>query len=106
LDGDVLSVYFSRSGDLPESILLSRAVLTGDWKSWRMSSLVRVLEPELDYEGANMPLKSPTNQDMRKLPRPLFRELRDPCIFQEAGKAYLLYSVAGERGIAIAELNE
>lgn len=38
------------------------------------------------------------------MPRPLFRELRDPCIFREEGRTYLLYSVAGERGIAGAEL--
>ena len=31
-------------------------------------------------------------------------QLRDPCIFQDEGRTYLLYSVAGEHGIAIAEL--
>jgi hypothetical protein len=30
--------------------------------------------------------------------------LRDPCIFQEEGKTYLFYSIAGEMGIAMAEL--
>ena len=38
------------------------------------------------------------------MPRPLFRELRDPCIFREDGRTYLFYIVAGERGIAGAEL--
>jgi hypothetical protein len=38
------------------------------------------------------------------IPRPLFRELRDPCIFREDSRTYLLYVVAGERGIAGAEL--
>ena len=32
------------------------------------------------------------------------RELRDPAIFEDNGKTYLLYSVSGELGIAIAEL--
>jgi hypothetical protein len=32
------------------------------------------------------------------------RQLRDPAIFTEDGRTYLLYSVAGESGIAIAEL--
>jgi hypothetical protein len=32
------------------------------------------------------------------------RQLRDPAIFPENGKTYLLYSIAGENGIAIAEL--
>jgi len=31
-------------------------------------------------------------------------DLRDPAIFEEYGRIYLLYSVAGESGIAIAEL--
>jgi hypothetical protein len=34
------------------------------------------------------------------------RQLRDPAIYQEDGRTYLLYSVAGEHGIAIAELLE
>ena len=29
--------------------------------------------------------------------------LRDPAVFVEAGRVFLLYSVAGEAGIAIAE---
>jgi len=32
-------------------------------------------------------------------------QLRDPAIYQEGDKTYLLYSVAGESGIAIAEIN-
>jgi hypothetical protein len=30
--------------------------------------------------------------------------MRDPAIFQEGGRTYLLYSVAGESGIAITEI--
>jgi hypothetical protein len=32
--------------------------------------------------------------------------VRDPGIFREGGDTYLLYSVAGEYGIAIARLME
>lgn len=31
-------------------------------------------------------------------------QLRDPGIFQENGKVYLLYSTCGEQGLALAEL--
>jgi len=31
-------------------------------------------------------------------------QLRDPAIFEEDGRILLLYAVAGESGIAIAEL--
>jgi hypothetical protein len=106
IDGDVLTVFFSRGGDLPEHIMCAQAVLTGDWKTWRLSPLVTVLMPTMDYEGGNMPLKAPTNQGMQQMSRPLFRELRDPYIFREDGKTYLLYSVAGERGIAGAILRD
>ena len=33
-------------------------------------------------------------------------QLRDPAIFEEGGRTYLLYAVAGEEGIALAELEE
>lgn len=104
INGDVLTVYFSRGGDLPEHLMCAEARLTGDWKTWRLSRPVTVLRPEMDYEGANMPLGPPTNQGMQKMPRPLFHELRDPCVFRAEGKTYLFYSVAGERGIAGARL--
>lgn len=32
-------------------------------------------------------------------------QLRDPAIFEERGRTYLLYAVSGERGIAISELS-
>lgn len=54
----------------------------------------------MDYEGANLPLL-PSKRGIAQEP---VGQLRAPCIFEEAGKTYLLYSVAGERGIAIAEL--
>jgi hypothetical protein len=31
-------------------------------------------------------------------------QLRDPAIFEEDGRTFLLYAVAGESGIAIAEV--
>jgi hypothetical protein len=31
-------------------------------------------------------------------------ELRDPAIYEEDGRLYLLYAAAGEQAIAIAEL--
>ncbi|MSU50822.1 MAG: DUF1961 family protein [Opitutus sp.] len=106
IDGNVLTVFFSRGGDLPEHIMCAQASLTGDWKTWRLSPPVTVLLPEMDYEGVNLPLGTPTNQGMQKMPRSLFRELRDPCIFRDDGKTYLLYSVAGEGGIAGAVLRD
>ena len=32
-------------------------------------------------------------------------QLRDPAIYEEDDRVYLLYAVAGERGIALAEVH-
>jgi hypothetical protein len=102
LDGKILSVFFSRVGDTPERILVSRAELTGPHTSWRLSAPQEVLRPETDYEGGKLPLK-PSRGGLVNVP---VRQLRDPAIFREGGRTYLLYAVAGEHGIAIAELKE
>jgi hypothetical protein len=98
--GDVLQVFYTNAGDCPERILLSTIQLTADWTTWTCSEPVTVLEPETSYEGADLPLvpsqRGPVDEPVR--------QLRDPCIYEENGRTYLLYSVAGERGIAIAEL--
>jgi len=52
-------------------------------------------------EGALLP-QEPSARDLA--PRPV-RQLRDPAIFTDEGSTYLLYSVAGESGIAIAQLH-
>ena len=100
LRGDTLSVYYSRIGDCPERILVSHIALTPDWTTWRASDPEDVLRPDKDYEGGRLPLK-PSQTSLA--PGPV-RELRDPAIFREGDRTYLLYSVAGESGIAIAEL--
>lgn len=100
LDGSVLSVFYSEVGDNPERIKLSKVELTPDWMHWRKSEPVTVIEPETDYEGACLP---PEPSVRGWAPRRV-RQLRDPAIYREGSKTYLLYSVAGEAGIAIAEL--
>src|SRR5262245_2320678 len=55
LDGPILSVFYTNAGACPERILLSTIDLTPDWRSWVASAPVVVLEPELDYEGGNLP---------------------------------------------------
>ncbi len=97
---DDLLVFWSRVGDCPERILCSRIGLRGDWTSWRAGPALEVLEPGEPWEGADLPLE-PSVRGWVDEP---VRQLRDPAVFEEDGRAYLLYSVAGESGIAIAEL--
>lgn len=98
--GATISVFYSRGGDCPERILMSEMDLSGDWRSWTLGEPVDVLTPAETYEGAQLALE-PSSFGAIHEPA---RQLRDPAIFEENAKRYLLYSVAGERGIAIAEL--
>ena len=71
-------------------------------REWRESEPALVLEPEMEYEGALLPLEP----SLRGLTEVSVRQLRDPAIYEEDGDTYLLYSVAGEDGIAIARLSD
>jgi len=102
LDGNVLGVFYSNVGDCPESILHCTVELTADWWAWEESESVMVLAPETEYEGADLPFAP----SVRGWAPERVRQVRDPAIYREAGRTYLLYSVAGEHGIAIAEVVE
>ncbi|MEI6139150.1 MAG: hypothetical protein WCP85_07790 [Mariniphaga sp.] len=98
--GNLMYIFYSRIGDAPEHIQYSKMELTGDWKSWVATAPKSLLGPSKEYEGVAYPIKKSVS-GASKTP---VHELRDPAIFEEDGKTYLLYSVSGELGIAIAEL--
>lgn len=98
--GNTLYVFWSRVGDTPEHILLTTIDISGDWSSWSASDPVDVLYPAEPWEGADRP-RVPSVRDAINV---RVNQLRDPAIFQEEGRIYLLYSIAGESGIAIAEI--
>lgn len=100
LTGDTLHVFYSNRGDCPERIFAYSVRLTGNWLDWRPGEAVEVIAPERDYEGANEPRVPSTGG---AIDGPAY-QLRDPYIFTEGGADYLLYSVAGEQGLAIAEI--
>lgn len=99
--GDILWVFWSNAGDAPERIYVSPIEMSGDWRSWRAGDQREVLRPVYDWEGATLPI-APSVRGFA--PEPV-HELRDPAIFEDNGSAYLLYTVQGERGIAIAQLD-
>ena len=98
---DFLYIFYSRVGDKPESILMSYVDMTKPSVMWKASEPVMVLKPEMDWEGANLPLIQ-SSRDAINVP---VNQVRDPAIFVEKDVIYLLYSVRGENGIAIAKLN-
>lgn len=100
LTGSTLNIFYSNRGDCPEHILLSQIDISGDWMQWQASEPVSVILPETDYEGGDLPLEPSEGGAIHQR----VRQLRDPGIYQEDGRTYLLYSIAGEHGLAIAEL--
>ena len=99
--GSTLFVFFTQRGDAPERIWMSAVDLTNDWMSWEESESIEVLRPERTWEGASLPVEASRGGSINE---PV-NQLRDPAIFEEDGRVYLLYSVAGERGIALAEVH-
>ena len=100
--GDTLYVFWSQVGDTPERILVSSIDLNADWMSWRDSEPVEVHRAQQPWEGTSLPLE-PSRRGAIMHP---VNQLRDPAIFFEADDVYLLYTVAGEQGIAVGRLIE
>ena len=99
--GETLYVFWTIAGDAPERIYVSPIALDGDWRSWTAGERRELLRPVYGWEGANLPI-APSVRGYA--PHPV-HELRDPAVFEDDGEAYLLYTVQGERGIAIALLD-
>ncbi len=99
--GDTLYVFWTRVGDAPERILVSTIALSGDWTTWKAGAPAEVLRPERDWEGADAPRVA----SIRSTAYGQVNQLRDPAVYEEDGRVYLLYAVAGESGIALAELH-
>jgi hypothetical protein len=98
--GDTLFVFWTQVGHAPETILLSTIPLGADWTTWTETAPVEVLRPERSWEGAD----APVTPSVRSTAYGHVNQLRDPAIYEENGRTYLLYAVAGESGIAIAEV--
>jgi len=98
--GRTLYTFFSAIGDAPERIMMTTIDLSGDWSTWKAGPAVGVLQPEAAYECPQLP-NAPSEAGDIKGPA---RQLRDPAVFEENGRAFLFYSICGEQGIAGAEL--
>ncbi len=99
---DGFIVYYTRIGDRPESILRARLEWPAAGGPWRAGPPEHVLGPREVWEGAGLPLTVSRAGPAGGAEN----AVRDPAIFVEDGRVYLLYSVAGESGIAIAEVHD
>jgi hypothetical protein len=98
-NGELL-VFWTEVGNAPERVLLSRIDITDDWSGWREGPAEEILRPERSWEGADAPIVP----SIRSTAYGAVNQLRDPAILEGNGRTYLFYAVAGESGIAIAEL--
>jgi hypothetical protein len=97
--GTTLYVFWTQVGHAPESIMVSTIELSTGWSAWTATPGVEVLRPERTWEGADAPVIA----SQRSTAYGHVNQLRDPAVFEEGGRVFLLYAVAGESGIAIAE---
>lgn len=96
---DDLLVFFSRIGDAPERILVTRLTFGGSGERPQMGEVRDVLTPLTAAEGADLPVSRSRPGATGRA-----RQLRDPAIFIDEGTVYLFYALAGESGIGLAEL--
>ena len=99
--GSDLDIYYSNVGDHPERIKRTTFDLLGNWEDWKGSHFEEVLRTETDYEGVNE-VNEPSSGGAD---HEAVHQLRDPYIYSEANRKYLIYSIAGEKGLSIAEIS-
>ena len=99
-DGQLM-VFWTEVGDAPEHIKLSTIDLLSDWQDWQNTVGVEILRPQFDWEGA----AADVVPSIRSSAYGRVNQLRDPAIYVEDQRVYLLYAVAGEAGIALAEIH-
>lgn len=100
IEGRRWHLVYSRWGDAPEHLLHGWVDLSEPRADWRLRDRVSLLRPEHEWEGAHLPVEV-SRLGAAKQP---VHELRDPAVFDDAGRRLLVYSIAGEMGLAIAEL--
>jgi hypothetical protein len=93
-------LFWTRVGDTPERILVSQLHTETDWRHWSIGEGVEVHRAERPWEGADLPADASSYGGIMHR----VNQLRDPAIYQQDGRIYLLYACAGEQGIGIGEL--
>ncbi len=109
-DRDRIYLLYTGRGDAPESVVLVVFDLAGlteeerlDPTKWtrRMNMEDLILEPEEDWEGADLDITYSAGGSAINR-----RQLRDPYVFKDTdGQLYLFYTGEGEEAIGVAKLH-
>jgi len=104
LQGDQLTVIWSRVGDAPERLLVSTVSLSSsNWDDWVPTYSSELLRAEQPWEGSELPVQS----SLRGETSEPINDLRDPDVFVDVdGQIYLVYVAAGEQSIGVVNLNK
>ena len=70
--------------------------------NWEVMESQTILKPELKFEGVHLP-KFPSSFVAALQP---LNEVRDPFVFKDNDDLFLLYSFAGESGIALSKIEK
>ena len=97
---DQIFLFWTEVGDAPEHIKVSHITGFEEGQLLKIENLGSVLKPEQAWEGANAENKP----SVRSVAYGCVNQLRDPCIYVEDERIYLLYAGGGESAIGIAEL--
>ena len=98
---DRLHVLYTRIGDAPEHIQHAEIDLSGDWRDWRPTAdPTSVLLPELEWEGASEPIQASIIGA-----EGFTNALRDPCLFEEDGRVWMIYTGGGEHALGLARID-
>lgn len=93
-------VFYTIVGDCPEHICFSE-ITNLEKNNINVSEKISLIIPEFTYEHDNQPeLPSKYGLMINKV-----NQLRDPYIYLENDQIYLLYTVCGEKGIALCRID-
>ncbi|MDA3960015.1 MAG: hypothetical protein PF961_04425 [Planctomycetota bacterium] len=108
LVGTRIDVFYSCRPDAPERIQLAQIDASEpDPARWQLLARdLEILAPEMPWEGAGILEPDGSIRISRSGSAEGVNQLRDPCLYEEEGRLYLLYTGCGEEAIGIAELFE
>tara|TARA_R100000152_G_C6755769_1_gene179509 strand:- start:1073 stop:1408 length:336 start_codon:yes stop_codon:yes gene_type:complete len=102
VESDYLYIFYTVVGDSPESIMMIKLKLDNEIDNWEVMESQTILKPELRFEGVQLP-KFPSSFGAALQP---LNEVRDPFVFKNKDELFLLYSFAGETGIALSKIKK